>query len=332
MLAMPWFNHFGAERLKADWRAQGLYPELSRVLQEQIETSVRAGDPAGQALALIKDEITPSYVQEKVETVTDDTAAWATGQTNQAPGVSFNDLKQKIQDNNPEIKGQLDELLEQAAANRSQVAELSQLSDEPAAQQLLEQIATSDSTLDRLMTGNWTASLEKPLSGLPLVITIYRIALPVLTVLLGLSLIGVVLLSPSLKSRLRYTGWLLVIAAAWNGLVGVVFATIMLSDMLLGFIPDIGLWRTMVVMGVRSLQETLFGGYWLTASSISLGLLVVGVGLVVAERVMRRRQGNENTTNDKSASWQGGKLGVGVQPEAAGDRGKEHGVRERIDE
>jgi hypothetical protein len=288
-LALPKFNGFTVRSLELALQQRQTYAQMSAIIQQQLnQQTPAAGDPVGQIGALVKGELTPSYVQTKLEDVLNQTSAWSLGQTQTPPSISFNDIQQKLLVKSPVSKLQIDAALSGLKTQQSHVGDkLPQVTGDAQAQQTIQQLLLSSDNLDRVANGDWTISLQQPLAALPAILKWYTIGLPVLVGLLLLDLVGAILLARGVTARLKTGAWVLLLTGLWNGILSAVFYYVFLRDTLIRFIPSSGITTDALRSFLNSLQASLFANYALTEAAVSVGLIVFGALLFVIAKIVK---------------------------------------------
>jgi hypothetical protein len=291
-LAVPKLNGFTVKKVEANLQQDQVYAQMSQAIQSHLAeagTDEQTMAPEDQVMALVRTELTPAYLQLKIETLLDQTAAWTVDSGQTPPAISFNDIQQKLVAKNPAIKQQLDEALTQLKEGQQQTGgQLPQVAGDQQSQQALQQILQSANNLDSIANGDWTVSLKEPLAGLPPAYTYYVIGLPIAVVLLVLCLIGLLALGVTWPSRLASVGWALIGAAIWNGLLSVIFWLVVVNEGLLRMLPLSGADGAMAKAVVRSIQTAVFDGYITIEVATTVILLVAGLALVISSRFIRR--------------------------------------------
>lgn len=156
--------------------------------------------------------ITPQYVKGKVEKAVDDSALWITGRTETPPIVSFKDIKDEFLASNPDIQGSLEEMAEMPQEEYGEYG----TNEDP--QELMRSLSKND----------FSYSLKDSLSSLRMGHTIISILLPVLAILMVVSIVLIIVLSPDGKSKFRWIGVTFLLSAVGGFLVFHVFQFIVI--------------------------------------------------------------------------------------------------------
>jgi uncharacterized membrane protein len=153
--------------------------------------------------------VTPDYARAKVNKAIDDSALWITGKTNDAPIVSFKDIKDEFLAKNPDIQDSIVEMsnMPEAEASEGDYAQ----GEDP--QEIMKSIAKND----------FSYPLKDALSGLKMGHSVLSVMLPVLLILMIISVIVIILKSPDNKSRFRWLGVTFLLSAVGSYLLFLVF-------------------------------------------------------------------------------------------------------------
>lgn len=289
LLAVPKLNGFTVDKVKSNLRHNQTYDKASAVIQQRVSPTNSSDQEIvaeNQIGTLIASEFTPDYLQTKIESLLDQTAAWTIDPSKEPPAISFNDLQRKIVAKNPAIKQQLDTILSEIQANKSQLdGQLPQVTGDEQSQQALQDLLQSSDNIESVANGDWTFSLRGPLAGLPTIYQYYAIGLPLLVLFLALCLAGVFALGMQLPGRLAGVGWTLIISAIWNILLSGIFWAVVVSGGLLRVVPLSDAEGDLTVVVIRSIQSALFERY-LTIELFGSGLLlVIGIMLLVGSKL-----------------------------------------------
>ena len=301
IMAMPRFSGFTVNKLSHELHKEGAYVAMSTAIQDYLDQTAEHQDQSEEqhALGLVRSLVTPEYVQQKTDALLGQVADWAVDPAKPSPKISFNDIQQKLVEQNPELKQQLDQALIEIQKGQAQTnGTLPQVVEDQQSQEALQDILTADDNFVSVAQGDWTFSLEKPLAGLPPAYRIYTIAFPILGVILLLCLIGVVLLARTWPSRMVWLGWTLLVAAIWNGLLFAIFWAVLLQNSLLRALPISGPAGDMARGLIRGIRNSLFGQAVSVELILTLALVVVGVGLLIGARIYKQRSGPAIPTAD----------------------------------
>ena len=185
--------------LKSDLEQNHIYTQLSSDLGK-----LNSGDDNSFVLnQFIQSTLTPNYIQKKVETTIDSSSNWITGKSSQPPVISFTDIRDKLNEQYPQLLPTL-EIASQEMAQQAQ--QQNNLSD-----QQKQQAITYSKMLSYLVKSNFTIPLNTYLVGLKNFYTTVRILQPVMAILLIISLIFLYIKNNTLKARLRWIGFALLL-------------------------------------------------------------------------------------------------------------------------
>lgn len=277
--AMPRLNGFTIERLKHNLVEQQSYDLASAVIQTKLAANPSEDSSSDTIGAIIKDQLSPSYLQLKVETLLDQTSAWAQDTSKPEPSLSFNDLQEKLNQQNPELKGQIDQALQDLKEQANNGGQLPQVAEDQESQQQLQKLLEQTQNLDKLASGDWTLSLAKPLASLPKAYTYYTYGLPIATAILILLLVGIFALGTSMPGRMRSLGKVLVITAIWNAILSFIWWFVALQDTVLRSLPLAEQEKAAVEAFAHAIQTAVFYHY-LTIQGIATAILLVA-GIVL---------------------------------------------------
>lgn len=302
LLLVPKFNNFGPEAMQGQLRQNNVYPQLSQILQqsslEDTSSSSINGDATNQAFVIFRSALTADYLESKVGDIITDSSAWITGATEDAPKVSFNDIRDQVIDSYPAAQTQIEEL--QAELKRAQTSVdtdnisadgVPGLSGDGSASsdEIAELLAQADS-LDNFASGDFTLELENSLKPAKDIYWYYWISMPVAGVGLLLILVAIFFLGRNWTSSFRWTGWTLIAAAAFNLILAVIFSVAILQigiNMVIGMIPG----QAEVAGSIaKSVAEVVFANYLQIELIMSGTLLLGGIIFIISSIVIRRRQ------------------------------------------
>ena len=197
-----------------------------------------------------------TYLREKSEKLIDDTDLWVRGKTEEAPVLSFADLKKQFIDNNPEIFAMIEQQMDQMNESGN--------TDESMAQ------------MKEFMKSDFTFPIAKQLSGVRDAYRFMSILFPVLCVLAALAVVVILYFSKSWKSRLKQLGVVCVIAAFY-GFLWVVGSSIVFA-ILKGAIEINGNGFAQIILPiVISIAQELVDTYQTLQTNTSILLIVAGV-------------------------------------------------------
>lgn len=146
-------------------------------------------------MPFIREQFTSSYVQGKSETLIDDTFSWLDGKTKTPPVLSFKELRDSIEQKNPELLIQLQQASEEMRAQQQQQAEMSG-----------ESLPNDTMDFNKMMKSDFSIPVGENLKPLKSVYTFFKFALPLTAVYLFVLLGLIVLLSSGVRSRLKWIG------------------------------------------------------------------------------------------------------------------------------
>jgi hypothetical protein len=194
------FGGFSVNVLKEELATSGMYEKVISVAKEQSGEA----DGTDQIFTLLQSRLTPDYLQPKIEKAIDDTSLWVTGKTNIPPTLSFKDIKDELEAQNPTLLADLQKMSQEVQT--AAAAENNKLSPAPTQQNELETFVKND----------FSFPLKDSVAGLKQTYTILSIGLPVLIVLLLLSLVCLGVWNRTWQKRLRWLGTAFILAGIFG--------------------------------------------------------------------------------------------------------------------
>jgi hypothetical protein len=181
---------FLASLLYGGFSAQVLKEELSQTkVYERLLSSPNKEVSDNLILTALANRVTPTYLQNKVEGVIDDSYTWVIGKTKKPPLLSFNDLKDDIIASDPEL-----------SKLTSEFKEL------PKTEEAYESYPPQRETEINFVKNDFSFPLKDQLAGIKQTYTVLSIVLPILIVLLILCLVNLLVANHTARSRLRWVG------------------------------------------------------------------------------------------------------------------------------
>ena len=179
-----------------------VFSELDRETDTFIDQMINKDESDGPLKIvgpMLKTEITAELFKAKVEALIDDTAFWLTGRTTNAPVISLQEVKERILQKNPAL-----------------VQELLKLSRELKKQEVQDTNAPPLPDFAKLIESDFSYPVGKYMGWLKIWYTLATKGVVALAVVLVLLLTGIVILSPTKTSRLRFLGVTFLGTALWN--------------------------------------------------------------------------------------------------------------------
>jgi hypothetical protein len=288
--AIPLLNGFGSTKVKASLVQEGTYTTLSSTAQSyaanlsfgEAESPINIG-------ALIQQELTPTYVQTKTESMIDQTDAWVTGKSVAPPTLSFNDLRDQVLAKNPLAQGQLTEFQSYIQQAQADPALLEQLGGQnPEAADTLSQLMNQSGSSQSFGAGDFSLSLAQPLAGLPVIHRWITLGVPIAAgIMLIMFILGMVL-GANWPSRLGWAGWTLIVLAIANSLAAVVFYVSKLAALgqVSAMVP--GFSTSVFAPILRSLSNVVFDRFVEIEVMATSAMLVLGTICFIASRLINR--------------------------------------------
>ena len=227
------FSNYSLPTIKSQLANNRIYTHIVDSVNQGIDSSLESGESddliATLGPILKKRELTPDYLQSKVETFVDDLDAWLKGKTEEPPVLSFQDLKLKVTNQNPDLLEQLREATREMSRQRSLESEQTGKSDIP------------ELDLLQFIESDFTFPLGKALGWLKLL----NIASTIMVTLVGIFMIiflgVIILLSETIPAKINWVGISLLGSSIFNivPFVGAYFGTKSLESSILQNIPDL---------------------------------------------------------------------------------------------
>lgn len=257
-----------ASSLKTQLLTSAVYSKLVTALDREIDRAIKEGeadDPLRLVGPILKQEVTPQYLQTKVEALLDDTSAWLSGRTNEPPAISLKDLKEKFRRQNPQLFVELEALGKELNAQKK----------------TLEQ--QPDVDIEKLIKSDFTFPLGKQLTWLKWWYDMATTRLLLVAAALVGFLLALVFLNDSKQSKFRWAGAALGLASLWNILfwlvaVGISRLVPIVLAQAAGELPSF------VSPLIMAFLQPLVTSYLQVAPVAILGLLVSSVGCFVMSR------------------------------------------------
>jgi len=200
--------------VKHELVAGNVYARAVTDLYAQIDASVQTGaadDPLTLIGPFIRREITVTYVQKKAETLIDDTSAWLAGR-GAPPVLSFKDLKDKLIAQNRDVVTQLEAMSREIA--QAQEAAKKEATDQGVQGSDMPSFNPAD--LQKFLQSDFSIPVGTQFAWVKSFVTFFRSAAVVLGALYLLVIVGMIALSDTVGSRLRWIGMTLLVIAVWN--------------------------------------------------------------------------------------------------------------------
>jgi len=192
--------------LKSDLEQNHAYTQLSNTLGK-----LNSGENSSPALnEFIQNTFTPDYIQKKVETTIDSSSKWIIGKSSTPPVISFTDVRDKLNEQYPQLLPTLENASQEMA---QQTQQQNGLPD-----QQTQQTIKSAEMISYLAKSNFTIPLSTYLGGLKEFYTATRILQPITALLLIVCLILLGIQNNTWSARLRWIGSALLL----GGLLGFV--------------------------------------------------------------------------------------------------------------
>lgn len=209
LIATLLYGGFSTTALKEELAKSGMYEKIISFTKDSSDE-----ENIDSVFAILQNHLNPDYLQIKIEGVVDDTTLWVTGKTETPPALSFKDIKDEIEANNPTLFTDMQQISQEmqtaVAAENGEMTRTNQPNE-----------------LETFIKNDFSIPLKDTFAGIKQVYIVLTIALPVLSFLLILSLVGLGVLNKTWQKRSRWFGVTFLLA----GTLGV--ATIFFNQNLL---------------------------------------------------------------------------------------------------
>lgn len=221
--------------------------------------------------------LSAEYFKDKTETAIDDVGDWITGKTQTPPGISFVELKNDLQQEDPQLYENIQRI---TTAREMDEADLTEEQKKQYTNQIIH--------LRTFFHNDFTVPIGTHLEGFKTVYGYLGIALPVLVVIMLLCLVVIAIHSHGLPNKLKWLGATFLVSS----LAGLVF--ILLHELLadastqvtLADQPDIVALMAPVLISVFNHYVDVFVAHQITTSTAFFGLSVI---MLVAAFITRNQ-------------------------------------------
>jgi uncharacterized membrane protein len=203
------FGGVSSFTIKQGLLTSNAYTIVSDQLGKQLDATSEEGTDVtvNTVIKAAKNRITSTYLQAKTEKVIDDTVLWMNGKVSIPPTLSFSEIKDDIDAQNPDLLPTLLKTMEEA----KQQAQNAQQENPGNSGQSLEY-----NSIGSFIENGFTVPLGKSLTILKQTRNQLFIAFMVLLILSLISLVFMVLFSHPMKKKLTYVGIVFLIAATYG--------------------------------------------------------------------------------------------------------------------
>lgn len=184
----------------------GSYELMYAAIEKQLlgfqlkDLEKNSTDPRSKELQHILNTFVPkTYIQAKIESIIDSSDSWIRGVNTSEPEVSFEDLKTKILQSNANDVNQLTDFLQ---TMQDQLKNIKQEQQNQSTTTPNEEVPSLD--LQNLINKNAVIKLAPYLLPFKIAVQFVKIAFPVAIVFLGILITLMLLLSPTINSKLRF--------------------------------------------------------------------------------------------------------------------------------
>lgn len=267
-----------ASNLKTQIKQANVYENLLTSLEDIIQERSDSESKEIEALVwpLIKAEVTPIYLQTKVETFIDDTHSWVTGTTSKPPVISFQDLKEVLVKKH---KKQYDQLVKLSKQFNKEQAQL--IKEAEADPQLAQELSSYQSIdLETFLTTDPVIPMQDHLQWLKDSFDVVKQGLPIIVTTDIVIALSIVLLSSSLPDKLRWLGIAGITISLSSG-ISYLLATVSLSTLLNLITQTTGSLAPLVQNLIPPLVSPLVAVYLTHAKITTLVIIIPALILLV---------------------------------------------------
>jgi hypothetical protein len=206
--------------LKASLAESDIYQKLGSYISD-VESDEEQNDTS-ELQGMIMAFLTPEYARQKTEEVIDAGYLWITDSSTGSPSVSFPEIKDQVQRQNPQLLSELTAMSEEIKSQPHPEG----ISGEDL--ESFEQMGNSADMLTTFVKNDFSIPLETHLRGMKQFYHLLKILQPVLLVVLLLCLILLWVLNKTISSRLQWIGAALMLSAIF-GFITIALQTTLLS-------------------------------------------------------------------------------------------------------
>lgn len=207
------FGGVSSVSIKNNLLTSNAYTLLSDQIGKQLDSASQDSSDAtvNAIITAAKNRITPSYLQQKTEKAIDDSTLWINGKTSTPPILSFSEIKDDINAQNPEI---LPSLIKTMDEFKKQQEELQKEDPDNSSGKTMEL-----NGMGTFIQNGFTVPLEKGVGTIKTIHNQIFIGFIVFLILDSFALLIMFLFSHSLKSKLKYIGIVFVITSIYGYLL-----------------------------------------------------------------------------------------------------------------
>jgi len=214
LIATVFYGGLSTTTLKTELAKSGIYQKTLDVLREPSSDQTYQDQQEDQVISALAVFFTPDYLQTKTEKIIDDSMAWITGASDTPPVLSFKEIKDAIDRQNPGLLINIQDLSQsiQKEASNETTAE-----NTPVKKDMLTDFVKND----------FTFPLQKNLQGTKDFYGNLQLAFPAL---IGFLLVYLALLfgvNNTWKKRTKWIGMTLLIAGVWGYVLAMLFTVLM---------------------------------------------------------------------------------------------------------
>ena len=184
------------EQMKKALKESGVYEQMSTYLvRGDIELDV-------PFLNVVKDRFTDEYLYTKTETALDVSTAWISGKSQTRPVISFPELKEDLNERDPELLASLQKIPQKEDLDKAGIEPEQQESYLQQGKQIIE-----------FTKNDFSIKIDKHLQGFKFAYDGLKIALPILVLLMFGSLFMVWKLADGLPAKFKWLGITFIVCA-----------------------------------------------------------------------------------------------------------------------
>lgn len=243
----------------------------------------------------VSKRFSPEYFRNKTESVLDDSAAWITGRSQNAPVLSFKELKDDLQQDHPDLISAIE-----------QVPSEKQLVDSGLDETQTEQYLNQAKQMQTFSKSDFAIQLSQYLQSVKIVYNGLKIALPILIVILLLCLMMIWLLSEGTPRKFKWVGVTLLVSSM--GGYGFIFVYHFSKDVITHFnLADQSEFVTLVAPIITTVLYHYISVYLSHQALMSTLFLIIGTCCLVVAFLTRHQSSSVKPLKVNASFWRGKK-------------------------
>lgn len=195
-----YFGGFSKDILKQQLQASEIYQATSERIIDPLLKDIGSDDLTNELSPIIKKQFTPAYMQQKVETLIDDTYLWSTNKSKTPPVLSFKEIKTSILQQKPQLLSDLKGFIQETKS-----AQLEAMVEAPETKETLTQTLDTYAS-EKFIESDFTINLENKLLFIKQITQFYQFSLPVSLIIVVIVLISITFFNQNLSKRMLWLG------------------------------------------------------------------------------------------------------------------------------